>query len=115
MTDFDSVADNKDELLFDLLKEEIGAENEAVLVAANVPANDPYTCSICIVSTNLEVVFLLCKHLCMCKECYENFLADTIAQQTDARANDDDDDYRLDCPLCRVTHKPSQIMTVFKA
>lgn len=112
MTDFESVAENKDELLFDLLKQEDNAETDSNVAA---PAVDQSCCVICQTSTNLAAVFLLCKHLCMCNECYDTFLANQIATQIDQRANNnDDDDYKLECPICRLVHKPSQIMIVFK-
>lgn len=115
MTDFESVGDYKDELLFDLLKDEEENVVNDQNVVADAVAGRISVCVICRVSTDLEILFVLCRHLNMCNDCYRSFLASIIAEQTDQRANkNDDDDYRLECPMCRVIHKPSQIMNVFK-
>lgn len=116
MTDFDNVADNKDELLFDLWNSENGgaSNNGAQQHRDNVMPNGAL-CVICKMTNDLTKLFILCKHLSMCTECYRSFLANVIAEQGDQRVNrDDDDEYKLECPMCRRIHKPSEVISIFK-
>lgn len=123
MTDLESVNENKDELLFDLLDNDNSSDNKENnnhnngnnAGAAAVPP--PAACVICKISTDLSVIYTVCKHLNTCQECYDSYLASERAKY--------EEDYEgregvippfiIQCPSCRTPHDPHQIIAgVFK-
>lgn len=103
MTDMESVNENKDELLFDLLK----ASEDAADVATNAPIQQPQIslCIICRTSPDLQVIFTLCKHLLMCISCFDAYIASKRAEHEDivemhlpAAAAP----FTIECPSCRA-------------
>lgn len=126
MTDVDSVSDNKDELLFDLLKD---LNNDDIDEAPGAPValknNDNIAvCVICKTSTDLSVIFTLCKQLNLCAECYATYAASQRAEYEEKvvyqRAANEELEYvpppfLIQCPSCRTMHEPGQILAgIFK-
>lgn len=115
MTDMESVSDNKDELLFDLLKDVTNDEDADadVPVAANANENRIVVCVICRASPELSVIFTLCKQLNLCGSCYEQYRALNLAAYNDMISGMviDVPPFRMKCPSCRTLHLESQILT----
>lgn len=117
MTDFDSVGDNPDELVAIIL------EGVTLLHESDDNANNNNNntnngnnnnngiarpvCIICRTSSELTVMFLLCKHLNMCESCYGMFMANELATYI---AELGDAPQLIKCPSCRTLHLPSQVL-----
>lgn len=107
MPEFDSVGENKDELFSDLFKKEDDNAVENNLQSNSQSTNNSQSvCVICTTSADLTILFIFCKHLCMCTECYGTYLASQI--------NDHDGDDIIECPMCRAIHKQAEIIQIFK-
>lgn len=80
-------------------------------------------CCVCF-SPNYSVLFLLCRHLCLCKDCYSTLkknaqkkeLRDAVNENIEDEHDNDLYDlfcieYTIKCPLCNQPHKPDEILT----
>lgn len=113
MTDMDSVNDNKDELLLELLKD-LSDNDDYDNDNAGAAALPDVCCVICATSTDLAVIFTLCKHLNMCTDCYDTYVASKRAEYEDVWEGRDGDDvppFVIQCPSCRAPHEPHQIIS----
>lgn len=105
MTDMDSVNENKDELIFDLMKD---AENVDEGEGAGAHAVNQASCVICTTSTELTVLFTLSRHLILCNDCYLSYVASQVA---DYNGNLEEDDIPIICPSCRTPHTKRDVIS----
>lgn len=110
MTDLNSVNENKDELLFELLKDAKNVDDnngEGAGAGAQAVAENRVCCVICTTSTDITVLFTQCKHLILCNDCYLSYVASQVA---DYDPDADPDNCPIICPSCRTVHLKSPII-----